>query len=101
MEDHAARTAPALSISLPIEMAEMVEAKVSSGEYASESEVIHDGLRTLAVRDAAIEKWLIDEVVPTIDALDRDPRRVRSVAEAREELRRYMDFVQSGNQTDQ
>ena len=80
------RTTRALSITLPIEMAEMVRAKVSSGEYASESDVIHDGLRTLADRDAAIEKWLIEEVVPTIEALDKDPSRIRSVAETREEL---------------
>ncbi len=89
------RTTQALSITLPIEMAEMVKAKVSSGEYASESEVIRDGLRTLAARDAAIEKWLIEEVVPTIDALDKDPSRVRSVAETREELHRYMDGVKN------
>ncbi|MCV9997566.1 type II toxin-antitoxin system ParD family antitoxin [Pararhizobium sp. YC-54] len=91
------RTTQALSITLPIEMAEMVKAKVSSGEYASESEVIRDGLRTLAARDAAIEKWLIEEVVPTIDALDKDPSRVRSVAETREELRLYMNSVKNGN----
>ena len=89
------RTTQALSITLPIEMAEMVKAKVSSGEYASESEVIRDGLRTLAARDAAIEKWLIEEVLPTIDALDKDPSRVRSVAETREELNRYMDGVKN------
>ena len=89
------RTTQALSITLPIEMAEMVKAKVSSGEYASESEVIRDGLRTLAARDAAIEKWLIEEVLPTIDALDKDPSRVRSVAETREELNRYMDDVKN------
>lgn len=89
------RTTQALSITLPIEMAEMVKAKVSSGEYASESEVIRDGLRTLAARDAAIEKWLIEEVVPTIDAMDKDPSRVRSVAETREELHRYMDSVKN------
>jgi len=29
---------------------------VASGEYATESEVIRDGLRALAARDAAMEK---------------------------------------------
>jgi len=84
------RTTQALSITLPIEMAEMVKAKVSSGEYASESEVIRDGLRTLAARDAAIEKWLAEEVVPTIEAMDADPQRVKSVEETRKELRAHM-----------
>lgn len=44
------RTTQSLSITLPVEMAEMVKAKVASGEHASESEVIRDGLRTLIAR---------------------------------------------------
>ena len=64
------RTTQSLSITLPIEMAEMVKAKVASGEYASESEVIRDGLRTLIARDAAIEKWLVEEVVPTMREIE-------------------------------
>ncbi len=70
------RTTQSLSITLPIEMAEMVKAKVASGEYATESEVIRDGLRTLLARDAAIEKWLVEEVVPTLDKLEAHPERV-------------------------
>jgi putative addiction module CopG family antidote len=67
------RTTQSLSITLPHEMAQMVKAKVSSGEYATESEVIRDGLRTLAARDAAVEKWLLDQVVPTYDRVMADP----------------------------
>jgi putative addiction module CopG family antidote len=92
------RTTQALSITLPIEMAEMVKAKVSSGEYASESEVIRDGLRTLAARDAAIEKWLIEEVVPTVDAHDADPSRALSVQEVRKRLHDHMDARQEQKQ---
>ena len=66
------RTTQSLSITLPLEMAQMVKAKVSSGEYATESEVIRDGLRTLAARDAAVEKWLLDEVAPTYDRVMAD-----------------------------
>ena len=67
------RTTQSLSITLPLEMAQMVKAKVSSGEYATESEVIRDGLRSLAARDAAVEKWLKDEVVPTYDRVMANP----------------------------
>jgi putative addiction module CopG family antidote len=70
------RTTQSLSITLPIEMAEMVKAKVASGEYASESEVIRDGLRTLIARDAAIEKWLVEEVVPTLKEIEDYPERL-------------------------
>jgi antitoxin ParD1/3/4 len=67
------RTTQALSITLPHDMAQMVKDKVASGEYASESEVIRDGLRTLAARDAMVEKWLREEVAPTYDRVMADP----------------------------
>ena len=61
------RTTQSLSITLPHEMAQMVKAKVAAGEYATESEVIRDGLRALQARDAAVERWLNDEVAPVYD----------------------------------
>jgi putative addiction module CopG family antidote len=54
-------------------MAAMVKAKVASGEYATESEVIRDGLRTLQARDAAIESWLRSEVAKSYDEYAGDP----------------------------
>jgi antitoxin ParD1/3/4 len=72
----AMRTTQSLSITLPIEMAEMVKAKVASGEYASESEVIRDGLRTLLAHDEAIERWLVEEVVPTLQEMEAHPERL-------------------------
>lgn len=59
-------TAP-LTVTLPHDMAAMVKAKVTSGEYASESEVIRDGLRTLAARDAALKAWLHQEVRKSVE----------------------------------
>jgi antitoxin ParD1/3/4 len=50
-----------MSITLPHDMAAMVRAKVASGEYATESEVIRDGLRALKARDAVVQKWLTDK----------------------------------------
>jgi len=61
-----------ISITLPHDMAAMVKAKVSSGEYATESEVIRDGLRTLQARDAALEKWLHGEVAKSYDEFAAD-----------------------------
>jgi putative addiction module CopG family antidote len=48
-------------------MAKMVKDKVASGAYENESDVIQDGLRALQARDAVVERWLRDEVVPTFD----------------------------------
>ena len=67
------RTTQQLSITLPLEMAELVRTKVESGDYASESEVIREGLRSLQLRDEAIEKWLREEVVPAYDAMKANP----------------------------
>ncbi|MGO9774367.1 MAG: type II toxin-antitoxin system ParD family antitoxin [Roseiarcus sp.] len=67
------RTTRPISVTLPHDMAAMVEAKVASGEYATESEVIRDGLRALQARDAAVEKWLRDEVAKSYDEFAADP----------------------------
>ena len=69
------RSTRQLSVTLPNEMADMVRAKVSSGEYASESEVIRDGLRALQARDRAVEHWLRDQALPAYDAMKSDPSR--------------------------
>ncbi|MDR2893186.1 MAG: type II toxin-antitoxin system ParD family antitoxin [Deltaproteobacteria bacterium] len=69
------RTTQQLSITLPNEMANTVKAKVQTGEYATESEVIRDGLRALMARDRAVENWLYCQVAPAYDALKADPSR--------------------------
>jgi putative addiction module CopG family antidote len=56
------RSTQQLSITLPNEMADLIFAKVASGEYAAESEVIRDGLRTLLARDCVVETWLREAV---------------------------------------
>jgi antitoxin ParD1/3/4 len=81
------RSTQSLSITLPLEMAQMVKDKVASGEYATESEVIRDGLRTLAARDAAVEKWLREEVAPAYDAHKADPARALPLDEAMARVR--------------
>jgi putative addiction module CopG family antidote len=57
------RTTQQFSITLPLDMAEAVESKIKSGGYASVSEVVRDGVRALLERDAAVERWLREEVV--------------------------------------
>ena len=80
------RSTQQLSVTLPNEMAAQVRAKVASGEYASESEVIRDGLRALQARDKAVDQWLRNEVVPAYEALKADPSRGGSLEEARTAL---------------
>lgn len=80
------RTTQQLSITLPNEMADAVKAKVAAGEYATESEVIRDGLRALLARDRAVETWLRDQVAPAYDAIKEDPTRAVSVGAVRVRL---------------
>jgi putative addiction module CopG family antidote len=80
------RTTQQFSITLTHEMAEMVRAKVQSGEYASESEVVRDGLRALQVHERALEAWLRDQVAPAYDAMKADPSRAVSVDRVRASL---------------
>lgn len=67
------RKTQSLSITLPHDMAKAVKDKVTSGAYATESEVIREGLRALKERDAALENWLRTEGVARYDAYKRNP----------------------------
>jgi len=69
------RTTRQFSITLPNEMASIVKSMVESGAYATESEVFRDGLRALMARERATERWLLEQVGPTHDALKADPSR--------------------------
>lgn len=80
------RTTQQLSITLPNDMADAVKAKVQAGEYASESEVIRDGLRALMARDRAVESWLREQVGPAYDALKADPTRAVTADQVRARL---------------
>ncbi|MFC6301234.1 type II toxin-antitoxin system ParD family antitoxin [Pseudomonas sp. CCM 7893] len=80
------RSTQQMSITLPLEMAALVKAKVAAGEYATESEVIRDGLRALLARDRAMEDWLRDQVIPAAVALKADPDRALSADQVREHL---------------
>lgn len=63
------------TFSLPTEQAQYIETLVKSGSYASASEVVRAGIRALQERDAAVERWLRDEVAPVYDAMMEDLAR--------------------------
>lgn len=80
------RTTQQFSITLPNEMADIIKTKVAAGEYATESEVIRDGLRALMARDRAVDNWLMQEVGPAYDALKANPARAVTVDQLRASL---------------
>ena len=63
------------TVSLPAEQADYIDSQVASGGYASASEVVRAGLRALQERDAAVDRWLREEVAPVFDAMLADPAR--------------------------
>lgn len=67
------RNTQQFSITLPREMAEQIDRKIESGAYATVSEVVREGVRALLERDAAVERWLREEVAKSYDAYKANP----------------------------
>ena len=80
------RTTQQFSITLPHDMAEQVRARVASGAYASESEVIRDGLRSLIDRDRVFEAWLHKVAATSFDRMQAEPGRAIGIDEVRARL---------------
>jgi antitoxin ParD1/3/4 len=77
------------TFSLPAEQAHYIDRLVASGSYATASEVVRAGLRALQERDAAVERWLLEEVVPVHDAMQADPSRGLSADQVATALRAH------------
>lgn len=75
------------TFSLPTHHSDFIDKQVESGSYATASEVVRAGLRALQERDAAVERWLVEEVAPTYDAMRDDPTRARSMDDVFDEIR--------------
>ena len=75
------------TFSLPSEQARYIDNLVASGTFATSSEVIRAGLRALQERDAAVERWLREEVVPVAAAMQADPDRAIPADQVSDEMR--------------
>lgn len=77
------------TFSLPAEQAAFIDQLVQSGTYATSSEVIRAGLRALQERDAAVERWLREEVVPSYDRWKADPSQTIPADQAFDSIRAH------------
>ena len=75
-----------LIVTLPDDLADKVRDKVASGEYANESDVVIEALRTLQDREQCVEQCLRTEVVQAYDEMQADPSRGLSLEEVRASL---------------
>jgi antitoxin ParD1/3/4 len=86
------------TFSLPSSQMSFIDAKVQAGDYASATEVVRAGLRALKERDAAVERWLLEDVAPVYDAMKADPSRAAFVDNAFNDLRaRHAERVKAGS----
>ena len=74
------RSTQQLSSTLLLEMA------ASTGECATESEVIREGIPAPHARDHGVDTWLSQTVAPVYDATKIDLTRGRSPASVKERL---------------
>ena len=74
------------SVTVTLDQAQFIDSKVASGEYASDSEVIRDGLRALAARDRAVDTWLREQIVPEYDRVMAGDATLSSPSDVRVRL---------------
>lgn len=65
-----------LTIELPDELATYAQAKVALGEYVSIDEAVAAGVRNLKDHDAAIDRWVKEEVIPSYNQWVADGKPV-------------------------
>ncbi|MBV8848483.1 MAG: type II toxin-antitoxin system ParD family antitoxin [Methylobacteriaceae bacterium] len=70
-----------VKITVSEDVAERIRAKVTTGSYSSESEVISDGLLALEAQDADLERWLRETVAPTFDRVKRGEEKLIPIEE--------------------
>jgi antitoxin ParD1/3/4 len=70
------------TFSLTEEQAKFIDKQVEMGGYASASGVVRETVRAMQEDDAALEKWLREEVLPTIEEMEAHPERLIPIDEA-------------------
>jgi Arc/MetJ-type ribon-helix-helix transcriptional regulator len=70
------------AIALPEALADEIAARVASGDFESESDVIRAGLSALDAQAGDVEAWITQEGAARYDAWRADPARATPAAVA-------------------
>ena len=77
-----------LTVTLPVDLVERVNDKVSSGAFHSASDVVREGLEALIDRKDALDRWLRETVVAGHREYLSDPSKAVPADEILERIRR-------------
>ncbi len=65
-----------LTVTLPDDLVQAIEVRVAAGDYASESDLVRDGLEGFLADDPAVDDWLRTEVAARYRKRAVDPVRL-------------------------
>lgn len=74
------------TFSLSADQSAFIDEKVAAGGYASSSEVVREGLRVLQAREAQIDKWMVEDVIPSYEKWLADGKPTRPAEEVFSDL---------------
>lgn len=80
-----------LTVELPEDLIAFATAKVAAGEFASLDEAVAAGMRNLQAEDAALDRWVEEEVVPSYEQWVVDGRPVLTEEEVSASVERAIE----------
>jgi len=80
-----------LTVELPEDLVAFAAAKVAAGEFASLDEAVAAGVRNLQAEDAAIERWVKEEVIPSYEQWVADGKPVLTEDEVSASVERAIE----------
>ena len=85
------------SATVTLDQARFIDNKAASGEYASNSKVIRNGLRALAARDRAVDTWPNEQIVPEYDRVMASDATLSSTSDIRTHLDSQVSAAAKGS----
>lgn len=82
------------TFSLTEEQAAFIDAKVGSGEYASGSEMVREGIRGMQEDELVLHEWLRREVMPAVEELEANPELARPADEVFTEILQELEALE-------